>query len=469
MPSATHELPLAGSSMMGRETAETAVAPIDDSVDAVPPARRLVPLAFQHVLVMYAGAVAVPLVVGRALDLPPAQLGMLISADLVACGFATLIQTLGLPLVGIRLPIVMGVTFASISPMLAMIAAGHAEGTPPAMVLRGIYGAVIVAGLFGFLVAPFVGRLSRLFPPAVTGTVILSIGLSLMRVGINWSAGGQPTDPGYGAPAHLGLALLTLVVVLCLMRFGHGLLRSGAVLAGTIVGTVIAGAMGQVDLEPVREASWFALVKPFQYGAPSFDAPASIAMCLVMMTVMIESFGMFMAAGQMVGRPVERGQMVRGLRGDAVGTLLGGVFNTFPYTSFAQNIGLLSITGVRSRFVCAGAGVILLALGVCPKLAALVAAVPLPVLGGAALVMFGMIAATGIRILGSVELTFERLVTIAVSIAVGLIPVLSERFFQAMPSALAPLLHSGIVLASISAVGLNAFFGSRASREAEVI
>ncbi|WP_267434953.1 nucleobase:cation symporter-2 family protein [Sphingomonas sp. GM_Shp_1] len=455
--------------MAERETVEAAVAPIDDGVDAVPPARRLVPLAFQHVLVMYAGAVAVPLVVGRALDLPPAQLGMLISADLVACGFATLIQTLGLPLVGIRLPIVMGVTFASISPMLAMIAAGHAGGTPPAMVLRGIYGAVIVAGLFGFLVAPFVGRLSRLFPPAVTGTVILSIGLSLMRVGINWSAGGQPTDPGYGAPLHLLLALLTLVVVLCLMRFGHGLVRSGAVLAGTVVGTVIAGAMGQVDLTPVREASWFALVMPFQYGAPSFDWSASIAMCLVMMTVMIESFGMFMAAGQMVGRPVERRQMVRGLRGDAVGTLLGGVFNTFPYTSFAQNIGLLSITGVRSRFVCAGAGVILLALGVCPKLATLVAAVPLPVLGGAALVMFGMIAATGIRILGSVELTFERLVTIAVSIAVGLIPVLSERFFQAMPSALAPLLHSGIVLASISAVGLNAFFGSRVSSEAEVI
>jgi len=469
MPSATHELPLAGSSMAERETVEAAVAPIDDGVDSVPPARRLVPLAFQHVLVMYAGAVAVPLVVGRALDLPPAQLGMLISADLVACGFATLIQTLGLPLVGIRLPIVMGVTFASISPMLAMIAAGHAEGTPPTLVLRGIYGAVIVAGLFGFLVAPFVGRLSRLFPPAVTGTVILSIGLSLMRVGINWSAGGQPIDPGYGAPLHLLLALLTLVVVLCLMRFGHGLLRSGAVLAGTVVGTVIAGAMGQVDLTPVREASWFALVMPFQYGVPTFDWSASIAMCLVMMTVMIESFGMFMAAGQMVGRPVERHQMVRGLRGDAVGTLLGGVFNTFPYTSFAQNIGLLSITGVRSRFVCAGAGVILLALGVCPKLAALVAAVPLPVLGGAALVMFGMIAATGIRILGSVELTFERLVTIAVSIAVGLIPVLSERFFQAMPSALAPLLHSGIVLASISAVGLNAFFGSRASREAEVI
>lgn len=468
MPSATTKWRRAGADGLHASVAP-AGSRADDGVDALLPVRRLVPLALQHVLVMYAGAVAVPLVVGRALDLNAAQLGLLISADLVACGVATLIQTLGLPMIGIRLPIVMGVTFASISPMLAMIATGHAEGTAPGTVLRGIYGAVIVAGLFGFLVAPFVGRLARLFPPAVTGTVILSIELSLMRVGIDWTAGGQPTDPGYGAPSHLLLALLTLAIVLCLMRLGHGLVRSGAVLVGTVAGSIVAGALGHVDLAPVRAAPWFALVRPFQFGMPTVDLPAAIAMCLVMMTVMIESFGMFMAAGQMVGRPVDRGQMVRGLRGDAAGTLLGGVFNTFPYTSFAQNIGLLSITGVRSRFVCAGAGVILLLLGLCPKLAALVAAVPLPVLGAAALVMFGMIAATGIRILGSVELTFERLVTVAVSTAVGLIPVLSDRFFQAMPGALAPLLHSGIVLASISAVGLNAFFSGRASTDEAMI
>lgn len=441
------------------------IAPDLDGVDAMLPPRRLLPLALQHVLVMYAGAVTVPLVVGRALNLAPAQLGLLISADLVACGIATLIQTLGLPKVGVRLPIIMGVTFASISPMLALIGTESAAGTPAPQVLTTIYGAVIVAGLFGFLVAPFVGRLSRLFPPAVTGTVILTIGLSLMRVGINWTAGGQPDDPGYGAPMNLGLAAATLAVVLVLMRYGHGLVRSGAVLTGAVVGTAVASAIGLTDFAAVAEAPWFALVRPFQFGLPTFQLPASIAMCLVMMTVMIESFGMFMAAGEMVGRPVDRRTMVRGLRGDAAGTLVGGVFNTFPYTSFAQNIGLLSITGVRSRYVCAGAGVILLVLGLCPKLAALVAAVPLPVLGGAALVMFGMIAATGVRILGSVELTFERLVTVAVSIAAGLIPVLSDKFFQSMPAALAPLLHSGIVLASISAVALNAFFAGRATTD----
>ncbi|PZQ60389.1 MAG: purine permease [Sphingomonas taxi] len=461
MPSATLLLP--------RHDPVAAESPIDDGVDALLPPRRLLPLSLQHVLVMYAGAVTVPLVVGRALNLAPAQLGLLISADLVACGIATLIQTIGMPRIGVRLPIMMGVTFASISPMLALIGTETAAGTPPAAVLTKIYGAVIVAGLFGFLVAPFVGRLSRLFPPAVTGTVILTIGLSLMGVGINWTAGGQPDDPSYGAPVNLALAAATLAVVLGLMRYGHGLVRSGAVLTGVVAGTLLASAMGMVDVAPVTEAPWFAFVRPFQFGPPTIDPPASIAMCLVMMTVMIESFGMFMAAGEMVGRPVDRRTMVRGLRGDAAGTLVGGVFNTFPYTSFAQNIGLLSITGVRSRYVCAGAGVILLVLGLCPKLAALVAAVPLPVLGGAALVMFGMIAATGVRILGSVELTFERLVTVAVSIAAGLIPVLSHKFFQAMPAALAPLLNSGIVLASVSAVGLNAFFAGRRTAEENVL
>lgn len=451
------------------EDSVTADVPEADGVDAVLPARRLVPLALQHVLVMYAGAVAVPLIVGRALNLAPAQLALLISADLVACGIATLIQTLGLPKVGIRLPIIMGVTFASISPMLALVGSGAAAGQPPAAVLTTIYGAVIVAGLFGFLAAPFVGRLSRLFPPTVTGAVILTIGLSLMRVGIDWTAGGQPTSPGYGAPANLLLAAATLAVVLGLMRCAHGLLRSGAVLAGVVAGTAVASLAGMTDFATVADAPWFALVRPFQFGWPTFELPASVAMCLVMMTVMIESFGMFMAAGEMVGRPVDPRTMVRGLRGDAAGTLVGGVFNTFPYTSFAQNIGLLSITGVRSRYVCAGAGAILLALGLCPKLAALVAAVPLPVLGGAALVMFGMIAATGVRILGSVELTFERLVTVAVSVAAGLIPVLSDRFFQAMPAALSPLLHSGIVLASISAVGLNAFFAGRETADEGVL
>ena len=432
-------------------------------VDQIPGPSRLLMFALQHVLVMYAGAVAVPLVLGRALHLTPHDLTLLVCADLIAAGIATLIQTLGIPGVGIRLPIMMGVTFVSVSPMLALV--GSAPDTMVARVamLPVIYGAVIVGGIFGLVVAPFVGRMQRLFPPTVTGTVILVIGLSLMRIAIDWSAGGQPDDAVYGSPANLVIALVTLVTIFVLIKFSRGPLRYGAILFGVTIGTVLAALAGYADFSEVVRAQWFALIRPFQFGPPRFEAPIVLAMCFVMLVSMVESFGMFLTAGVIVGRPATAADLTRGLRADALGTLIGGIFNTFPYTSFAQNIGLLSMTGVRSRYVCAAGGGILILLGLCPKLAAVVAAVPLPVLGGAGLIMFGMIAATGVRILAEVELTYERLVVIAASVAMGLIPVLSLKFFQHMPPVLGPILHSGIVLASVTAIALNLFLEPRST------
>ena len=432
-------------------------------VDQIPAPSRLLMFALQHVLVMYAGAVAVPLVLGRALHLTPHDLTLLVCADLIAAGIATLIQTLGIPGVGIRLPIMMGVTFVSVSPMLALV--GSAPDTMVARVamLPVIYGAVIVGGIFGLVVAPFVGRMQRLFPPTVTGTVILVIGLSLMRIAIDWSAGGQPDDAVYGSPANLVIALVTLVTIFVLIKFSRGPLRYGAILFGVTIGTVLAALAGYADFSEVVRAQWFALIRPFQFGPPRFEAPIVLAMCFVMLVSMVESFGMFLTAGVIVGRPATAADLTRGLRADALGTLIGGIFNTFPYTSFAQNIGLLSMTGVRSRYVCAAGGGILILLGLCPKLAAVVAAVPLPVLGGAGLIMFGMIAATGVRILAEVELTYERLVVIAASVAMGLIPVLSLKFFQHMPPVLGPILHSGIVLASVTAIALNLFLEPRST------
>jgi uric acid transporter len=409
------------------------------------------------VLVMYAGAVTVPLVMGRALHLDPAGLTLLVCADLVAAGIATLIQTLGIPGVGIRLPIMMGVTFVSVSPMLALVGAAPDTMAARVALLPVIYGAVIVGGLFGLAVAPFIGRMQRLFPPTVTGTVILVIGLSLMRIAIDWAAGGQPDDATYGDPANLGIALATLATIFVLIRISRGPLRYGAILFGVVIGTVLATVAGHADFGQVARAPWFAVITPFQFGPPRFEAPIALAMCFVMLVSMVESFGMFLTAGEIVGRPASADDLTRGLRGDALGTVIGGVFNTFPYTSYAQNIGLISMTGVRSRHVCAAGGVILILLGACPKLAALVAAVPLPVLGGAGLIMFGMIAATGVRILSAVDLTYERLAVIAAAVAMGLIPVLSQKFFQHMPVVLGPILHSGIVLASASAIALNLF------------
>jgi NCS2 family nucleobase:cation symporter-2 len=437
-----------------------------DPVDEMPPPARLIPLAIQHVLVMYAGAVAVPLIIGRALKLPPQDVAYLISADLFACGLATLIQSVGFPHVGIRLPIMMGVTFASVGPMLSMAAS-------PDVGLLGIYGSVIAAGIFGVMVAPFVSRLLAFFPPVVTGTIILVIGVSLMRVGINWAAGGLPTltrtidgqsvtipNPAYGALDGLAIALFVLLVILALIRWGRGFLANVAVLLGIAAGALVATLFGKMDFAKVISAPWIDVVLPFHFGLPQFHIIPILTMCIVMVVVMIESLGMFLAVGEMTGRRLDQDAIARGLRADGVGTLIGGIFNTFPYTSFSQNVGLVGVTGIRSRWVTAAGGVIMLILGLVPKMGALVEAVPQVVLGGAGLVMFGMVAATGARILTAVDFSTNRynLFVVAVSVGFGMIPLVAPGLFKALPHELQPLLESGILLAAIVAVSLNAFF-----------
>ena len=429
-------------------------------VDELLPLPQLGLLGLQHVLVMYAGAVAVPLIIGQALMLTATEVAVLISANLFTCGIATLIQAFGISFVGIRLPIMMGATFASVGPMLGMIAAGAAAGASKTATLNLIYGSVISAGCFGFLIAPLVSRLSRLFPPVVTGTVILVIGLSLMRIGIDWAAGGQPSDPAYGSPLHLGIAGSTLVAILLVTKFAHGFLRNVAILFGVIVGTVIAAGLHLMNFDSVVAAPWFGLVKPFQFGIPTFDPVAIVTMCIVMVVVMVESFGMFLAVGKLVDRPLTPDDIARGLRADAIGTIIGGVFNTFPYTSYSQNVGLVGVTGVRSRFVCVAGGCIMLVLGLSPKLAALVAAVPSFVLGGAGTILFGMVAATGVRILAGVDFATTRnnQMIVAIAVSLGVIPLVSAHFFQFAPKIFNPLLSSGIVLTTISAVFLNFYY-----------
>src|ERR1700733_12377874 len=447
-------------------------------VDEILPVPRLLALGLQHVLVMYAGAVAVPLIIGRTLKLPPEDVAFLISADLFACGLATLVQCIGFPGVGIRLPVMMGVTFASVGPMVSMALA-------PEIGLLGIYGSVIAAGIFGILVAPFISRLLPLFPPVVTGTIIMVIGISLMRVGINWAGGGLPTlsktidgvgysylNPSYGQLQGLGISLFVLLFILGLIRWGTGFIANVSVLLGIIAGAVLASALGVMHFDKVVAASWGDIVIPFRFGVPQFHLVPILTMCIVMIVVMIESLGMFLALGEMTGKTIDRDALSRGLRADGVGTLIGGVFNTFPYTSFSQNVGLVSVTGVRSRWVTITGGAIMLLLGLLPKLAALVAAVPQVVLGGAGLVMFGMVAATGARILTAVDFKNNRfnLFVVAISVGFGMIPLAAPGFFRNLPHDLQPLLESGILLCAVVAVLLNAFFngiGSSSSAKAD--
>jgi uric acid transporter len=478
-------------------------------VDEVLPTSRLAALGLQHVLVMYAGAVAVPLIVGRALKLPPEDVAFLISADLFVCGLVTLIQSFGATQwFGIKLPVMMGVTFASVAPMVAM--AGTAPGADGA---RVIFGSIIGAGIFGILVAPFVSRMLRFFPPVVTGSIILVIGVSLMRIGINWIFGNPvgPTAPSivnpehvawldavkeaakaagstipaipeklalapsvpnplYGDVGNIALSALVLLIILAIAKFGKGFVQNVAVLIGILLGGIIAALMGKMAFAKVATAGWFGLITPFHFGMPVFQPLLIVTMCMVMIVVMIESSGMFLALGDMTGKPVNRKMLTAGLRTDGLGTLIGGIFNTFPYTSFSQNVGLVGVTGVKSRFVCVAGGIILIILGLIPKMAALVESLPTAVLGGAGLVMFGMVAATGIRILSAVDFKSNRnnLFVVAVALGLGMIPLIAPNFKQWLPHGIHPLIESGILLASVAAVALNLFFnGAKSEVEAD--
>jgi len=430
-------------------------------VDEMLPVPKLFALGLQHVLVMYANAVAVPLILGGALHLPKDQIAMLINADLFACGLATLIQTIGFGPFGIRLPIIMGVTAVAISPMLAMAAM-------PGVGLNGIYGAVLIGGMFGLCVAPFVKYVLRFFPAVVTGTIITMIGVVLMRVGVNW-AGGGAAAADFGAAGYLLIAGLVLAVILLVLKFASGFLQNMAVLIGITIGYLVTIQLGWTDFSGIQNEPLVRIVMPLQFGMPQFYLIPCLTMCLVMTIVFIEATGMFLALGSMTGRKIEPEDVKRGLRADSLGTIIGAVFNTFPYVSYSQNIGLVGVTGVYSRWVCVAGGVIMLVLGLIPKLAFIVASVPQCVLGGAGFIMFGMVAATGIKILSTVDYAGQRnnVLVIAISIGFGLIPIVSPNFFHILPDALKPVFGDGIILTSITAVLLNVFFNKTSTEQAE--
>ena len=279
-------------------------------------------------------------------------------------------------------------------------------------------------------------------------------------------------NPAYGGLQGLGISLFVLLFILGLIKWGSGFIANVSVLLGIIAGAVLASILGVMHFEKVVAAPWGDVVIPFRFGLPQFHLVPVVTMCIVMIVVMIESLGMFLALGEMTGKAIDREALSRGLRADGVGTLIGGIFNTFPYTSFSQNVGLVSVTGVRSRWVTITGGGIMLLLGLVPKLAALVEAVPQVVLGGAGLVMFGMVAATGARILTAVDFRTNRfnLFVVAISVGFGLIPLAAPGFFHNLPRDLQPLLESGILLCAVVAVILNAFFnglGSGASAKTD--
>ncbi|RNB80056.1 nucleobase:cation symporter-2 family protein [Brevibacillus panacihumi] len=408
--------------------------------------QKVITLGFQHVLAMYAGAVVVPMIIGAALKLTPAQIAYLIAADLFTCGIATLLQVIGTRFTGIRLPVVLGCTFTAVGPIIAIASTSN---------LATAYGAIIISGIFVVLAAPLFGKLLKFFPTVVQGSVVTIIGLSLIPVAMNNAAGGQDS-PDFGQPSNLLLALGTLIIILLVNRFATGFVRAISVLLGLIAGTVAGYMMGIVHFGSVVEASWFSVVKPFYFGVPEFSVVAIITMILVNIISMAESTGVYFALGKTTNKEVSNEDVVKGLRGEGVAIVLGGIFNAFPYTAFSQNVGLVQLSGIKSRDVMIGAGGILVVLGLLPKLAALTTVIPNAVLGGAMIAMFGMVVASGINILSQVDLRQnENLLIAACSIAVGLGSAAVPGMFEQLPTMLKMLLQNGIVTGSLTAVVLN--------------
>jgi uric acid transporter len=423
------------------------------------PVPKLAVYGFQHVLAFYAGAVIVPILLGSAIKLTPEQLGYLINADLFTCGIASIIQTIGFWKIGVRLPLLQGVTFAAVSPMIS-IGLSQGGGVPG---LKAIFGAVIIAGIVTFLVAPFFANLIRLFPPIVTGSVITIIGVVLLSVAALDAGGGGASQftepPTFGALRNLALAGFTLVFILALYRFFKGFVATIAVLIGLIVGTIVGAIFGFADFSRVADAAWFGVTTPFHFGVPTFNAAAIIAMVIVMLITMVETTGDVFACADIVDKPVDKTDVARALRADGLSTTLGGILNSFPYTCFAENVGLVRLTKVKSRYVVATAGVFMMIIGIFPKVGAAVAAIPPPVLGGASFALFGTVAVVGVQILRRVDFHDERnVIILAISLAMAITPTVYPTIFAEFPEGVRTIINSGITMGSITAILLNLIF-----------
>ena len=448
-------------------------------VDQVPPFGKLTILGIQHVLAFYAGAVVVPLVIVKQLGLDDETLIHLINADLLTCGIATIIQSAGIGrFIGVKLPLIQGVTFTAVSPLIAIGAAATPPGADPKTGLATMYGSIIAVGLLVFLVAPIFAKFLRFFPPVVTGTLLTVMGTTLLSVSaddiLRWTDDAPADTKAALTLESLAYAIGTIVIIVLIQRLFKGFMGTLSVLLGLVIMTGVAFAMGKTDLTGVGNASWVAVTHPFVFGLPQFSITAIIAMIIVMAVTAVETTGDVFATGEVVGKRIAPRDIANALRADGLSTLLGGVLTSFPYTCFAQNVGLVRLTRVKSRWVVTAAGVFMIILGLLPKAAAIVAAIPSPVIGGASLAMFANVAVVGIQTLSKVDLRDSRNAVI-VSTSIGLALLVTFRradIVAAMPSWLQIIFGSGVTIGSLTAIILNLLFfhiGRPASPDVAVV
>jgi xanthine permease len=407
-------------------------------------------LGIQHLLAMYSGSVLVPLLIGSAMGFSAKQMTYLVSIDIFMCGVATLLQVHANRFFGIGLPVILGCAIQAVEP-LKLIGQRFTIGT--------MYGSIIAAGLFVFLIAGAFAKLKRLFPPLVTGTVITVIGLSLIPVAFQNLGGGDLSAKTFGDAKNLTLGFLTALIILAINVWAKGFLHSIAVLVGLVVGTLVAGALGMVSLTPVLTADWFHFPQFNYFETPHFEWSSILTMILVSLVSMVESTGVYFALGDITERKIQADDLKKGYRAEGLAIILGGLFNTFPYTAFSQNVGLVQLSGIKTKRPIYWAAGFLILLGLLPKVGALATIIPVPVLGGAMIVMFGMVAMQGVRMLQQVDFTQDHnLLVAAVSIGLGLGVTVTPTIFQALPKTLQLLLGNGIVIATISSVLLNTIF-----------
>ncbi len=414
-------------------------------------------LGIQHLLAMYAGAILVPLIIGGALNFSSEQMTYLVAIDIFMCGVATLLQVWKGKAIGIGLPVVLGCTFTAVSPIIAIGSGGN---------LGDVYGAIIVSGLIIVLIGGLFGKLIPFFPPVVTGSVVTIIGISLIPVAINNMGGGQGA-PDFASGSNIALAMITLVIILVVYRFSVGFVRAISILLGLVTGTVIAMFMGKVDFQPVIDASWLHIMQPFYLATPTFNASAILTMTLVAMVSLVESTGVYYALSDICKKDLTSKDLAKGYRAEGLASIIGGIFNAFPYTTFSQNVGLIQMSGVRDRKVIFITGGMLVALGFLPKLAAITTIIPTSVLGAAMLAMFGMVITQGVRMLApEIAKSMENAMVVAIAVAIGIgvatVPGVFANVTQGMPTWLAEVFNvitsNGIVAGALTAIVLNVLF-----------
>ena len=416
------------------------------TVEDKPPFGLSLLLAAQHLLAALGGIIAVPLVIGNVLKLPTEDTITLVNAALLISGVVTVIQCKGLGPVGIRLPSVMGTSFTFVAAALAI---GFSEYS-----IAGILGSSLIGSLVMIIGSFFMPYIRKLFPPLVTGTVVMMIGLSLIPVAVDWFAGGQRGDANYATPENLMMASFVLVIVVALVQWGKGIFSAAAIVIGMMTGYLVCLAMGWVSFEGVKQAQIFAIPQPLHFGL-AFPISGIIGMSIAYLVTIVESSGNFLALGNATQTEITGKHLRGGVLADGLGSALAAIMSTTPFSSFSQNIGVISLTGVASRHVVALTGVLLALAGLFPVFGALIVSIPLPVLGGAGLMMFAMIIAAGIQMLDKVARSKRNGLIIAISIGCGLAVTTRPELLDKLPHFFKEVLGSGITVGSLLALILN--------------